>query len=346
MNHEIKIINPILFSGWNDLVISKLYSNIFYSSNWAKVLVDSYRYKPLYFALLENDYLMALIPVMEVKSFLTGKRGVSLPFSDYCEPLITKENHYHELMSYIIDYGGQSGWKYIELRGGNNLQKDADTSFYYFDHVLELRQNEEHVFTSFRNSNKRNISKAIREGVMCSINNSLGSVKEFYRLNCITRKKHGLPPQPYYFFRNIYDNIISKNQGFIILAQFNNRVIAGAVFFHLGEKAIFKYGASEEKFHRLRANNLVMWEAIKWFSQKGFKSFSLGRTNPNHKGLLQFKNGWGAKIHKVNYYRYNIKDKKSFIDIVKDNESGNIFFKKMPIPLLKIVGKIFYKHMG
>jgi len=66
-----------------------------------------------------------------------------------------------------------------------------------------------------------------------------------------------------------------------------------------------KYGASEKAYHHLRPNNLIMWEAIKWCAQNGFKTFSLGRTEPENEGLLQFKQGWGTTekiIKEIGYF--------------------------------------------
>ena len=40
-----------------------------------------------------------MIPLMEVSSFLTGKRAVSLPFTDYCEPLAP----HHEVLKVMFD---------------------------------------------------------------------------------------------------------------------------------------------------------------------------------------------------------------------------------------------------
>jgi hypothetical protein len=45
----------------------------------------------------------------------------------------------------------------------------------------------------------------------------------------------------------------------------------------------------------LRANNLVMWEAIRWFSRNQFRSLHFGRTDQVQEGLMQFKRGWGAE---------------------------------------------------
>jgi len=77
-NSEIEIINPIEYPDWDDLLLTSDQSIFFQTSAWARVLCESYNYTPLYFITKENDRLSSLIPVMEVKSFLTGKRGISL----------------------------------------------------------------------------------------------------------------------------------------------------------------------------------------------------------------------------------------------------------------------------
>lgn len=175
---------------------------------------------------------------------------------------------------------------------------------------------------------------------------SLDSVREFYRLNCITRRYHGLPPQPYYFFKNLYDHIISENLGLIALAFFQHVAIAGGVYFHFGEKAVYKYGASDRNFQHLRANNLVMWEAIKRYCEKGYKSFCFGRTEPANEGLRQFKNGWGSKEYTIKYYKYDLMKHALMTNNQMVTAFHNKILSKMPIPLLKGIGSLLYKHMG
>lgn len=318
---------------------------------------------------------------------MTGKRGVSLPFTDYCELIINDKDSFQAALDRLIEYGKKARWKSIELRTGNSLPNEISPSSFYYGHILELSKdktfmlqqatgnienpsmvalprgapsispplvkggkgglsNEKKIFSSFRDSTKRNIKKAIGAGVKVKILSSLESVKEFYRLNCITRRDHGIPPQPYSFFKNIYEHIIAKNFGIVVLASFQNSIFAGAVYFHLGDKALFKYGASEKKYQHLRANNLVMWEAIKYYCQDGYKSLNFGRTEPENKGLLQFKSGWGAKEHVINYYKYDFKKRAFVQNSSRVTGFHNKIFKNMPIPVLNVVGSILYKHMG
>ncbi len=85
-------------------------------------------------------------------------------------------------------------------------------------------------------------------------------------------------PQPFIFFKKIHELLISKNLGIVVLAFLDEKPIAGAVYFLFGKKAIYKYGASDRAYQKYKANDLVMWEAIKWFSSNGYESLCFGRT--------------------------------------------------------------------
>jgi hypothetical protein len=364
---NVRILNPVQYPDWDNLILSHPACSFFHSSVWTKVLSESYGYTPLYFAVFGHDGMEALIPVMEVTSFLTGKRGVSLPFTDYCDPLLDDGMKLQDLMNPITEYGKKAGWKYIEFRFGQNLIHDSLTHnsqllsaeapaqagetrnipfLTFIRHVLDLSRNEEELSSSLRDSTRRNIKKAVKEGVEVKIDHSLESVKEFCRLNDLTRKEHGLPPQPIRFFEKIHDHILSKGFGMVVLASLNQEIVAGAVYFHFGKKAVYKYGASNKKYQHLRANNLVMWEAIKWYSQNGYQSLCMGLTEPEHHGLLQFKAGWGAVEQPIRYYRYDFKKQAFISGHSKTMGIHNKLFRNMPIPILNKVGALLYRHFG
>lgn len=198
---------------------------------------------------------------------------------------------------------------------------------------------------NFKSSVRRNIRKAEKEGVRVTIERSLDSVAAFYRLHCGTRRHHGLPPQPWAFFRNIHKHIIATGNGFVVLAGIQDRRVAGAVFAVYRGQAIYKYGASDRSFLHLRPNHLVMWKAIRWCCLNGVRSFSFGRTEQKNKGLAQFKRSWGTFESKLRYFKYDpsvsrfTRDKKGAI-------ASHGLFRLMPLSVLKMAGEISYKHCG
>lgn len=342
----VEIINPVCFPGWDGLISEIEGCSVFHSAAWAKVLQQSYRYYPRYFTWMENGRAKGVIPMVEIKSPLTGCRGVSLAFSDYCEPLGDDPQIFDKLFARIVEYARESGWKSIEMRGGQRFLSGAPPSASYLGHSLLLSEDENSQLSLLRNSTKRNIRKAVDAGVRTNIYHSLQSVKEFYDLHCLTRKRHGTPPQPFSFFRNIHECLIEKNRGSVILASHENKIIAAAVYLHFGDAAIYKFGASDERYQQFRANNLVMWDAIRHYAGKGCRTFCFGRTDSDNDGLRQFKCGWGVTESTIAYHTYDVV-KGRYVGSVSDGRDRyGWLFRSMPLPMLKAAGQLLYRHVG
>ena len=344
-NINFEPLNPADYPDWDDLLNTNSAASFFQCSSWTKVLADTYKYTPLYFTSIVDGQLRNLIPIMEVNSILTGSRGVSLPFSDYCEPIINDQQRIGEMIDNIVNYGRKAGWKYIELRSGKPLSEDWPCFGSYYGHTLNLSRNPATVFSGFKRTIKQNINKARKNGVEIREYHDLASIKEFYRLNCLTRKRHGLPPQPYVFFKKIFDNIISKNLGFVLLARYKQVPIAGGIFFHFGKKAIYKYNALDKKYQHLRPNDLITWKAVERYCEKGYDNLCFGRTDSENEGLRRFKKGWGVEEISIKYYRYNFA-RQCFVKRSGSERSSSAIFKKIPIPVLKMIGSLLYKHVG
>jgi hypothetical protein len=292
---SMEIIDPVDYPRWNELIASCRGSSFFHSSNWAAVLMESYSYRPLYFARRQGVEISELVPVMEANSFLTGKRGISLPFTDICEPIVQDEASFSSIFDEILRYGKKAGWKYLELRGGTKQLGGAVPYISCVRHVL---------------------------------------------------KRHGVPPQPRSFFKSIYRNVISKDKGFTVLATLQGLPISGAVYFHSNGKAIYKFGASDLRYQHLRPANLVMWEAIRWFSNNGFSELCFGRSEPENAGLIHFKSGWGAQEAPLHYYRYDLKKSAFEKGSSAMNRVSERIFRGLPVSLLRLAGELLYRHVG
>lgn len=341
-----EIINPLTYPNWNEALGTNPGASFFQTDNWARVLVESYGYVPKYFSIMNNGTLAALLPFMAVESFLTGRRGVSLPFSDFSDPFATDESMYRDLADHAIRYGKQSGWRTIEIRGGLCPWEEKATYTEYHGHRLSLGRKEKEIFDGFRTNTKRNISKSMKAEMCVTFSSSLDAVEAFYRMNLFTRKEHGIPPQPKRFFRKIHEHVLEKDLGTIGIASLGGRYLAGAVFFHFGPTVIYKYGASHEAGKPLRANNLVMWEAIRHYNEKGYKDFLFGRTEYGNPGLRDYKKGYGTEEEIIPYFKYDLRQD---CPAPKRQQAGSIMgktYRHVPIFLSKLVGAWFYRHIG
>ena len=130
----------------------------------------------------------------------------------------------------------------------------------------------------------------------------------------------------------------------IVIATHRERPLAASVYFQLGDRAIYKYGASDEKLQHLRGANLVMWEAIKQLARNGARTLHLGRTSIGHEGLRRFKLGWGAAEQKIEYVKYDLRRGAFVTETDAAASWHNRLFRALPIGVSRLLGAALYRH--
>ncbi len=337
-------LNPAEDSNWSALLAVQPKRSFFHTAAWARVLTDTYGYTPVYFAAEEAGGKSSWLPLMEVNSWLTGRRGIGLPFTDHCEPLCEEAGTFEKLFREAVEFGKSRRWKYIEFRGGRELLHKVPASLSFYGHSLDLTARADELFARLDSSVRRAVRKAEKAGVTVEVLHSLEAMQIFYALQCQTRKKHGLPPQPFNFFLNIHRHIMSQNMGMVVLARHQGRPVAGSVYFNFGEQAVYKFGASDEACQELRGSNLVMWTAIKELARRGAQRLDLGRTSMGNPGLRKFKLGWGTAEHTIEYLKFDLQKNEFVTDV--DGVSGwhTQVFRRLPGVLSRAAGAILYRH--
>ena len=339
------LMNPLVDREWDDAISAHPDATIFHSTAWARVLADTYGHRPCYVQISLNGGLLALVPMMEVRSVLTRSRGICLPFSDYCAPL-TFSSFGHELVTQKLQQiAHERCWSYFELRGRSIVPSNVPASESYYGHFLDLRIGPEALISNFSSSVQRAVRKAQRSGLSVSIQSSADAMAQFYKLHVRTRRRHGVPPQPRSFFINIQRHLISTGFGFVVLVESPKGPIAAAMFFRLGRHAVYKFGASDERLQELRANNLAMFEAIRYLAEGGAEVLHFGRTERENQGLRRFKLSWGATEEKIDYARFDTASASWKHSCDRRSTFHKPFFRALPASLNRLAGAMIYPHL-
>jgi CelD/BcsL family acetyltransferase involved in cellulose biosynthesis len=341
-----QMVNPVRIPDWGALLAGFSDYSFFHSAAWAKTLEGAYGYTPVYMTVEEAGEVRSLLPLMEVNSGFTGRRGIALPFTDECGPLYDDRAWAHRLVQSAVALGKSKGWKSIEFRGGRELFPTAPTAVSFYGHRLNLDEDESAMFARLDGSTRRAIRKAEKIGLKITVSGGMDVVKSFYSLHCKTRRRHGMPPQPFIFFSNICRHILSRDQGMVVMAHYQDRPVAASVYFQCGSRAIYKFGASDDSFQQMRGPSLVMWEAIKRLARNGAGMLDMGRTSLSNQGLRRFKLNWGAQEYKIEYVKYDLR-RNAFVT-EKDGATGwhNQVFRTLPLGLSRIVGAALYRHLA
>ncbi len=343
---QMRILDPVHHPGWDAVVALHRDAGCFHTSAWAKVLHQTYNHQPFYLQFSRGRRLAALIPLMEVRSLFTGRRGVCLPFSDACEPLIFDPEAVGLVRDRLVRFAQERRWKHLEIRGGKFFQLAARSATKFFGHTLDLRSGAQELTTHFTSPVRRAIRKAERSDVSAVVVRNRPAIGDFYRLHVQTRRRHGLPPQPVSFFLNIYEHIINRGLGFIVLAQHGPRPIAAAIFFRFGRNALYKYGASDKRFQALRANNLVMWQGIQFLAHNGAEKLHFGRTEQENEGLRRFKLSWNTQEETIDYFRVDPSGRQCLAP-ARSHDSGlhKKVFGRLPLMFNRLAGSMIYPHL-
>src|SRR4030095_495769 len=130
-------------------------ATLFHSAEWARVLAETYGYTPQYVSCSIPRGAVAFLPLMEVRSLFTGKRGISLPFSDDCVPLLKQGIHLSDILPFVHRLAADRHWKYIELRSNCDNLPSATPFNEFFSHQLTVETTEELQMKNLRDSTRR-----------------------------------------------------------------------------------------------------------------------------------------------------------------------------------------------
>jgi hypothetical protein len=335
-------IDPLTDSRWTDFIRHHACSSVFHTPEWMRALYLTYGYTPIVLTTSPPGQSIANgIPFCRINSALTGKRLISLPFSDHCQPLANSDD-LQVLLPFLMDTQKQDMLKFVELRP---LKPVASHPFscsqrYYF-HSLDLRFSLEDIFQRFHlDCVRRKIHRAEREGLTTEFGRSDKLLEEFYSMQVITRRRHGYPPQPRQWFKNLL-NAMGENAT-IRVARYRGRPISSILILDHKRTAIYKYSCSELSDNKRGGTQLILWQAIEDAKAKGMEEFDLGRSDIENPGLSIFKERWGAKKQDLEYFKYpaqfaqNPRRWKIFAEIIKN----------LPKPILTAAGRLLYRHIA
>ncbi len=337
-------VDPLSGREWDRLAAAHG-ASVFHGSAWARVLHLSYGHRPLYLHFACGGVTRALVPLMEVGSPFTGRRGVSLPFSDSCGILWGEGADPAPVLARLAAICAGLGWSRLELREEGFRPQGAAVWREHRGHRLDLSRGPEAVEAGFSGQAARSVRKAARSGVTVEIRRDPAAMREYYRLHCLTRRRHRLPPQSFRFFQHLQEQFMAPGEGFVVLARHGGEAAAGAVFLKSGRSAIYKFGASDVRRWSLRPNHAVIREGILALCREGCGTLHFGRTAPGNSGLAAFKRSWGAETTSIRQFRHDPRKGGWQGGRARADEKSHALFGWLPASCNRILGSLIYPHL-
>jgi Acetyltransferase (GNAT) domain len=340
-------LDPLRDTRWAELVGRHESASVFHTVPWLQAIQQTYGYRPVvYTTSPPSSPLSNGVVMCQIRSWLTGRRMVSLPFSDHCEPLLDGPDSTAAIFNELKDSVDSGKWQYVELRPLQKLTAESavDCPPFYL-HMLDLLPSLDSLFKGLhKDCVQRKVRRAEREQLEYQSGNSKPLMEAFYRLMIQTRRKHQLPPQPIEWFHNLAECMGERLKVRVVFKD--GKEIASILTLQHGKVLVYKYGASDPAFTNMGGTPLLFWKTISEAKEAGLSCLDLGRSDEDNEGLIQFKDRLGAKSFMLSYQRWSRKQ----LPAAEKNGPGRQLVKQlfsvMPDPILRMTGRILYRHVG
>lgn len=344
-------IDPLTDPRWPGLTSRHSRASVFHSLGWLRALKETYGYEPVAYTLCPaQSELTNAIVFCRIRSWATGNRLVSLPFSDHCEPMVDSDFESSKILDHACQEVSRNRYRFLEIRplpsGGETLR--SSTSLQEGDsfilHQMDLSPGLDDLFRSFhKDCVQRKIRRAEREHLDYREGRSEDLLNMFFDLLLKTRRKHGLPPQPIAWFQNLIAFVGDHLQ--IHVALKGDSPVAAIMTTRWTDTLVYKYGCSDPEFSNMGGTPMLFWKAIQAGKASGLRRFDLGRSDCDNAGLLTFKDHWATERSELRYWRHSAASA-SPSQGTGDNRLVDQLVKRIPDRLLVMAGKLLYKHMG
>jgi lipid II:glycine glycyltransferase (peptidoglycan interpeptide bridge formation enzyme) len=158
------------------------------------------------------------------------------------------------------------------------------------------------------------------------------------------QERHGVPPQPYSWFRNVLDCMGDLAEIRMVSAG-RDAPAAAVLTLRFESSVVYKCGGYDEKFKHLEVMPLLLWRAIENAKARGATEFGLGRSDESNAGLVAFKDKWAKDPSRLVYWRCSALPLSSSTENWK-LKGAQFLFAPSPSSVLTAAGRMLYRHVA
>lgn len=179
--------------------------------------------------------------------------------------------------------------------------------------IVDIAKDEEDILKEMKPKTRYNINLARKKGVkIIKINNFSKNKKELERFIDLigeTGDRKGLNFHSGDYYRKMLKNI-SQKRGGLFVAEYDRKIIAGAIMVIYGKIAIYLHGASSDKSRNVMAPFLLQWEMMREAKRLGASKYDLGGVSIDDcnkkrlekwSGVTRFKQGFSKNSQPVEF---------------------------------------------
>jgi len=329
---------------WDAYVHAHPSASGYHQIAWRRVLEESFGHRTVYLAVKDQrGEVCGVLPLVCLSSGLFGRFLVSLPVFNYGGLLAENQPVRDSLLMAAVLVAKDLKAQHIELRQTELFDLGWQQKQHKVSMRLHLPADFEVLWKEFPAKLRSQIRRAQKEGMIVRIAGK-ELLDDFYQVFSRNMRDLGTPVYGKKFFESILHTFPKEAK--ICTVSLQGRPLAAGFLYGFREKLEIPWASSDRRYIRLAPNMLLYSSVLEHACRSGFRTFDFGRSSVDS-GTYRFKEQWGAKPVPLFWY-YWVNQPGPLPELNPQNPKYNLaisLWRKLPVPLTRIVGPYIARHL-
>jgi len=316
---RIERLTAEMVPGYDQYLIRKKHSLLYYSSKYKDFLKGLLGCWDEYYVAMEGDEIRGSLPLMYTE---IGSDRVynALPYYGSIGGILAdNKDAYDALVGTYNDIASNTTTLSATLISNPLAEhKLTGITHNFTDHrisqITSLSDKEE-ILRRIESSARRNVKKALREGVSVEVEHDrLDRLCEMHQKNI--KEISGMPKSER-FFSLVSESFLPGDDFDVYVAKLDGAVIAGLLVFYFNKTVEYFIPATDNEFRSIQPLAPILSKAMTDAARRGFVWWNWGGTWESQTGVYRFKRKWTAEEGR--YYYYTQLNDDSLLDWTPEN---------------------------
>lgn len=286
---EIRNLDEGGETAWEDFITKCPEATFFHRAGWRRVIEKSFKQRPYFLYAESEGEVLAILPLVHVKSLLFGSGLISTAFTVGGGTAAINDDARQALDAYAQDLCRKLGAKYVEYRGvskpaaGWTVRDDL-----YYSFSWDIAAAEEDNLKQIPRKQRAVVRKAIDAGLECVIESGTDN---FYTLFSASVHRLGTPVQSRRYFTNLLQEFGPENCDILTILA-DGKPVSSVLSFYFRDAVLPYFTGGALAARQYGANDLMYWRLMRRARERGFTVFDFGRSKTGT-GPFSFKKNWG-----------------------------------------------------
>ena len=329
---------------WDAFVFACPDATFFHRIGWREIYEGVFRHRTHYLLAERGDSIVAVLPLVQLRSMLFGHSLVSLPFAVYGGVASSDEAAIAALHEAARELGRSLGVQHLELRNRAHREPQWPHQDLYVTFRKELLPEVEANMLAI----PRKARAVVRKGIQRNLRSEIDAgTDRFFDLYADNQHRHGTPPQSRAYFAAL-KRVFGDDCEQLIVLSAEGVPVSGVLSFYFRDEVLPYYAGDVLAARDLGANDFKYWELMRRACERGIRIFDYGRSK-RETGSFDFKKNWGfepAPLH----YEYSLYDGR---EAVPQNNPSNPKYRaaidvwrRLPRGVVNAIGPVLARHLG